>query len=147
MQSKFKLLTLVLLSTTFFLTSCGDSTSNPTAPSNQVTDNSTNKPSAPSVNTDKKDTTTSSNKKDDASSDWYASEKEIMKQAFGFDFAIPFADGLTDNRESSLEKDDSGNFFYTHDMNCGDLTSAYKSKVEDEEYTYDSTQDGYDLYA
>lgn len=27
-----------------------------------------------------------------------------MKQAFGFDFAIPFADGLTDNRESSLEK-------------------------------------------
>lgn len=47
MQSKFKLLTLVLLSTTFFLTSCGDSTSNPTAPSNQVTDNSTNKPSAP----------------------------------------------------------------------------------------------------
>lgn len=32
-------------------------------------------------------------------------------------------------------------------MNCGDLTSAYKSKVEDEEYTYDSTQDGYDLYA
>lgn len=138
MQSKFKLLTLVLLSTTFFLTSCADSTSNPTAPSNQVTDNSTNKPSAPSVNTDKKD---------DASSDWYASEKEIMKQAFGFDFAIPFADGLTDNRESSLEKDDSGNFFYTHDMDCGDLTSAYKSKVEDEEYTYDSTQDGYDLYA
>lgn len=52
MQSKFKLLTLVLLSTTFFLTSCGDSTSNPTAPSNQVTDNSTNKPSVPSVNTD-----------------------------------------------------------------------------------------------
>lgn len=138
MQSKFKLLTLVLLSTTFFLTSCGDSTSNPTTPSNQVTDNSTNKPSVPSVNTDKKD---------DASSDWYASEKEIMKQAFGFDFAIPFAYGLTDNRESSLEKDDSGNFFYTHDMDCGDLTSAYKSKVEDEEYTYDSTQDGYDLYA
>lgn len=63
MQSKFKLLTLVLLSTTFFLTSCDDSTSNPTTPSNQVTDNSTNKPSAPSVNTDKKDTTTSSNKK------------------------------------------------------------------------------------
>lgn len=135
MQSKFKLLTLVLLSTTFFLTSCGDSASNPTTPS------------VPSVNTDKKDTTTSSNKKDDASSDWYASEKEIMKQAFGFDFAIPFADGLTDNRESSLEKDDSGNFFYTHDMDCGNLTSAYKSKVEDEEYTYDSTQDGYDLYA
>ena len=52
MQSKFKLLTLVLLSTTFFLTSCGDSTSNPTAPSNQVTDNSTSKPSVPSVNTD-----------------------------------------------------------------------------------------------
>lgn len=52
MQSKFKLLTLVLLSTTFFLTSCGDSTSNPTTPSNQVTDNSTNKPSVPSVNTD-----------------------------------------------------------------------------------------------
>lgn len=92
MQSKFKLLTLVLLSTTFFLTSCGDSTSNPTTPS------------VPSVNTDKKDTATSSNKKDDASSDWYASEKEIMKQAFGFDFAIPFADGLTDNRESSLER-------------------------------------------
>lgn len=147
MQSKFKLLTLVLLSTTFFLTSCGDSASNPTTPSNQVTDNSTNKPSVPSVNTDKKDTTTSSNKKDDASSDWYASEKEIMKQAFGFDFAIPFADGLTDNRESSLEKDDSGNYFYTNDMDCGDITSAYKSKVEDEEYTYDSTQDGYDLYA
>lgn len=63
MQSKFKLLALVLLSTTFFLTSCGDSTSNPTTPSNQVTDNSTNKPSVPSVNTDKKDTTTSSNKK------------------------------------------------------------------------------------
>lgn len=42
MQSKFKLLTLVLLSTTFFLTSCGDSTSNPTTPS------------VPSVNTDKK---------------------------------------------------------------------------------------------
>lgn len=41
MQSKFKLLTLVLLSTTFFLTSCGDSASNPTTPSNQVTDNST----------------------------------------------------------------------------------------------------------
>lgn len=138
MQSKFKLLTLVLLSTTFFLTSCGDSTSNPTAPSNQVTDNSTNKPSVPSINTDKKD---------DASSDWYASEKEIMKQAFGFDFAIPFADGLTDNRESSLEKDDTGNYFYTNDMDCGDITSAYKSKVEDEEYTYDSTQDGYDLYA
>ena len=138
MQSKFKLLTLVLLSTTFFLTSCGDSASNPTTPSNQVTDNSTNKPSAPSVNTDKKD---------DASLDWYASEKEIMKQAFGFDFNIPFADGLTDNRESSLEKDDSGNYFYTHDMDCGDITSAYKSKVEDEEYTYDSTQDGYDLYA
>lgn len=138
MQSKFKLLTLVLLSTTFFLTSCGDSTSNPTTPSNQVTDNSTNKPSVPSVNTDKKD---------DASSDWYASEKEIMKQAFGFDFAIPFADGLTDNRESLLEKDDSGNYFYTNDMDCGDITSAYKSKVEDEEYTYDSTQDGYDLYA
>lgn len=95
MRSKFKLLALVLLSTTFFLTSCGDSASNPTTPSNQVTDNSTNKPSVPSVNTDKKD---------DASSDWYASEKEIMKQAFGFDFAIPFADGLTDNRESSLEK-------------------------------------------
>lgn len=126
MQSKFKLLTLVLLSTTFFLTSCGDSASNPTTPS------------VPSVNTDKKD---------DASSDWYASEKEIMKQAFGFDFAIPFADGLTDNRESSLEKDDSGNYFYTNDMDCGDITSAYKSKVEDEEYTYDSTQDGYDLYA
>lgn len=125
MQSKFKLLALVLLSTTFFLTSCGDSASNPTTPS------------APSVNTDKKD---------DASSDWYASEKEIMKQAFGFDFAIPFADGLTDNRESSLEKDDSGNYFYTNDMDCGDITSAYKSKVE-EEYTYDSTQDGYDLYA
>lgn len=138
MQSKFKLLTLVLLSTTFFLTSCGDSTSNPTTPSNQVTNNSTNKPSVPSVNTDKKD---------DASSDWYASEKEIMKQAFGFDFAVPFADGLTDNRESSLEKDDSGNYFYTNDMDCGDITSAYKSKVEDEEYTYDSTQDGYDLYA
>ena len=137
MQSKLKLLTLVLLSTTFFLTSCGDSTSNPTTPSNQVTDNSTNKPSAPSVNTDKKD---------DASSDWYASEKEIMKQAFGFDFAIPFADGLTDNRESSLEKDGSENYFYTNDMDCGDITSAYKSKVE-EEYTYDSTQDGYDLYA
>lgn len=137
MQSKFKLLALVLLSTTFFLTSCGDSSSNPTTPSNQVTDNSTNKPSVPSVNTDKKD---------DASSDWYASEKEIMKQAFGFDFAIPFADGLTDNRESSLEKDDSGNYFYTNDMDCGDITSAYKSKVE-EEYTYDSTQDGYDLYA
>lgn len=137
MQSKFKLLALVLLSTTFFLTSCGDSTSNPTAPSNQVTDNSTNKPSVPSINTDKKD---------DASSDWYASEKEIMKQAFGFDFVIPFADGLTDNRESSLEKDDSGNYFYTNDMDCGDITSAYKSKVE-EEYTYDSTQDGYDLYA
>lgn len=137
MQSKFKLLALVLLSTTFFLTSCGDSASNPTTPSNQVTDNSTNKPSVPSVNTDKKD---------DASSDWYASEKEIMKQAFGFDFAIPFADGLTDNRESSLEKDDSGNYFYTNDMHCGDITSAYKSKVE-EEYTYDSTQDGYDLYA
>lgn len=49
MQSKFKLLALVLLSTTFFLTSCGDSTSNPTTPSNQVTDNSTNKPSVPSV--------------------------------------------------------------------------------------------------
>lgn len=81
MRSKFKLLALVLLSTTFFLTSCGDSTSNPTTPSNQVTDNSTNKPSVPSVNTDKKD---------DTSSDWYASEKEIMKQAFGFDFAIPF---------------------------------------------------------
>lgn len=32
-------------------------------------------------------------------------------------------------------------------MDCGDITSAYKSKVEDEEYTYDSTQDGYDLYA
>lgn len=126
MQSKFKLLTLVLLSTTFFLTSCGDSASNPTTPS------------VPSVNTDKKD---------DASSDWYASEKEIMKQAFGFDFAIPFADGLTDNRESSLEKDDTGNYFYTNDMDCGDITSAYKSKVEDEEYTYDSTQDGYDLYA
>lgn len=126
MQSKFKLLALVLLSTTFFLTSCGDSTSNPTTPS------------VPSVNTDKKD---------DASSDWYASEKEIMKQAFGFDFAIPFADGLTDNRESSLEKDDSGNYFYTNDMDCGDITSAYKSKVKDEEYTYDSTQDGYDLYA
>lgn len=126
MQSKFKLLALVLLSTTFFLTSCGDSASNPTTPS------------VPSVNTDKKD---------DASSDWYASEKEIMKQAFGFDFAIPFADGLTDNRESSLEKDDSGNYFYTNDMDCGDITSAYKSKVEDEEYTYDSTQDGYDLYA
>lgn len=138
MQSKFKLLALVLLSTTFFLTSCGDSTSNPTTPSNQVTDNSTNKPSVPSVNTDKKD---------DASSDWYASEKEIMKQAFGFNFAIPFADGLTDNRESSLEKDDSGNYFYTNDMDCGDITSAYKSKVEDEKYTYDSTQDGYDLYA
>lgn len=137
MQSKFKLLALVLLSTTFFLASCGDSSSNPTTPSNQVTDNSTNKPSVPSVNTDKKD---------DASSDWYASEKEIMKQAFGFDFAIPFADGLTDNRESSLEKDDSGNYFYTNDMDCGDITSAYKSKVE-EEYTYDSTQDGYDLYA
>ena len=126
MQSKFKLLTLVLLSTTFFLTSCGDSASNPTTPS------------VPSVNTDKKD---------DTSSDWYASEKEIMKQAFGFDFAIPFADGLTDNRESSLEKDDSGNYFYTNDMDCGNITSAYKSKVEDEEYTYDSTQDGYDLYA
>lgn len=126
MQSKFKLLTLVLLSTTFFLTSCGDSASNPTTPS------------VPSVNTDKKD---------DASSDWYASEKEIMKQAFGFDFAIPFADGLTDNRESSLEKDDSGNYFYTNDMDCGDITSAYKSKVEDEKYAYDSTQDGYDLYA
>lgn len=125
MQSKFKLLTLVLLSTTFFLASCGDSSSNPTTPS------------VPSVNTDKKD---------DASSDWYASEKEIMKQAFGFDFAIPFADGLTDNRESSLEKDDSGNYFYTNDMDCGNITSAYKSKVE-EEYTYDSTQDGYDLYA
>lgn len=125
MQSKFKLLTLVLLSTTFFLTSCGDFASNPTTPS------------VPSINTDKKD---------DASSDWYASEKEIMKQAFGFDFAIPFADGLTDNRESSLEKDDSGNYFYTNDMDCGDITSAYKSKVE-EEYTYDSTQDGYDLYA
>lgn len=125
MQSKFKLLALVLLSTTFFLASCGDSSSNPTTPS------------VPSVNTDKKD---------DASSDWYASEKEIMKQAFGFDFAIPFADGLTDNRESSLEKDDSGNYFYTNDMDCGDITSAYKSKVE-EEYTYDSTQDGYDLYA
>lgn len=125
MQSKFKLLALVLLSTTFFLTSCGDFASNPT------------KPSVPSVNTDKKD---------DASSDWYASEKEIMKQAFGFDFTIPFADGLTDNRESSLEKDDSGNYFYTHDMDCGNITSAYKSKVE-EEYTYDSTQDGYDLYA
>lgn len=138
MQSKFKLLALVLLSTTFFLTSCGDSASNPTTPSNQVTDNSTNKPSVPSVNTDKKD---------DTSSDWYASEKEIMKQAFGFDFAIPFADGLTENRESSLEKDDSGNYFYTNDMDCGDITSAYKSKVEDEEYTYDSTQDGYDLYA
>lgn len=137
MQSKFKLLTLVLLSTTFFLTSCGDSTSNPTTPSNQVTDNSTNKPSVPSVNT---------GKKDDASSNWSTSEKEIMKQAFGFDFAIPFADGLTDNRESSLEKDDSGNYFYTNDMDCGDITSAYKSKVE-EEYTYDSTQDGYDLYA
>lgn len=109
----------------FFLASCGDSSSNPTTPS------------VPSVNTDKKD---------DASSDWYASEKEIMKQAFGFDFAIPFADGLTDNRESSLEKDDSGNYFYTNDMDCGDITSAYKSKVE-EEYTYDSTQDGYDLYA
>lgn len=122
----------------FFLTSCGDSASNPTTPSNQITDNSTNKPSVPSVNTDKKD---------DASSDWYASEKEIMKQAFGFDFNIPFADGLTDNRESSLEKDDSGNYFYTNDMDCGDITSAYKSKVEDEEYTYDSTQDGYDLYA
>ena len=52
MQSKFKLLALVLLSTTFFLTSCGDSSSNPTTPSNQVTDNSTNKPSVPSVNTD-----------------------------------------------------------------------------------------------
>lgn len=52
MQSKFKLLTLVLLSTTFFLASCGDSSSNPTTPSNQVTDNSTNKPSVPSVNTD-----------------------------------------------------------------------------------------------
>lgn len=52
MQSKFKLLALVLLSTTFFLTSCGDSASNPTTPSNQVTDNSTNKPSVPSVNTD-----------------------------------------------------------------------------------------------
>ena len=126
MQSKFKLLTLVLLSTTFFLASCGDSSSNPTTPS------------VPSVNTDKKD---------DASSDWYASEKEIMKQAFGFDFAIPFADGLTDNRESSLEKDDSGNYFYTNDMDCGNITSAYKSKVEHEEYTYDSTQDGYDLYA
>lgn len=138
MQSKFELLALVLLSTTFFLTSCGDSASNPTTPSNQITDNSTNKPSVPSVNTDKKD---------DASSDWYASEKEIMKQAFGFDFAIPFADGLTDNRESSLEKDDSENYFYTNDMDCGDITSAYKSKVEDEEYTYDSTQDGYDLYA
>lgn len=120
MQSKFKLLTLVLLSTTFFLTSCGDSASNPTTPS------------VPSVNTDKKD---------DASSDWYASEKEIMKQTFGFDFAIPFADGLTDNRESSLEKDDSGNYFYTNDMDCGDITSAYKSKVEDEKYAYDSTQD------
>lgn len=47
----------------FFLTSCGDSASNPTTPSNQVTDNSTNKPSVPSINTDKKDTTTSSNKK------------------------------------------------------------------------------------
>lgn len=126
MQSKFKLLALVLLSTTFFLASCGDSSSNPTTPS------------VPSVNTDKKD---------DASSDWYASEKEIMKQAFGFDFAIPFADGLTDNRESSLEKDDSGNYFYTNDMDCGNITSAYKSKVEEEEYTYDSTQDGYDLYA
>lgn len=57
MQSKFKLLALVLLSTTFFLTSCGDSSSNPTTPS------------VPSVNTDKKDTKTSSNKKDDASSD------------------------------------------------------------------------------
>lgn len=54
MRSKFKLLALVLLSTTFFLTSCGDSASNPTTPSNQVTDNSTNKPSVPSVNTDKK---------------------------------------------------------------------------------------------
>lgn len=52
MQSKFKLLTLVLLSAAFFLTSCGDSASNPTTPSNQVTDNSTNKPSVPSVNTD-----------------------------------------------------------------------------------------------
>ena len=69
-----------------------------------------------------------------------------MRQAFGFDFAIPFADGLTDNRESSLEKDGSENYFYTNDMDCGDITSAYKSKVE-EEYTYDSTQDGYDLYA
>lgn len=36
----------------FFLASCGDSSSNPTTPSNQVTDNSTNKPSVPSVNTD-----------------------------------------------------------------------------------------------
>lgn len=52
MQSKFKLLALVLLSTAFFLASCGDSSSNPTTPSNQVTDNSTNKPSVPSVNTD-----------------------------------------------------------------------------------------------
>lgn len=44
MRSKFKLLALVLLSTTFFLTSCGDSTSNPTTPSNQVTDKQTFSP-------------------------------------------------------------------------------------------------------
>ena len=81
MQSKFKLLTLVLLSTTFFLTSCGDSTSNPTTPSNQVTDNSTNKPSVPSVNTDKKD---------DASSDWYASEKRNNEASIRIPFRYSF---------------------------------------------------------
>lgn len=53
MQSKFKLLALALLSTTFFLTSCGDSASNPTTPSNQVTDNSTNLQSHRSILTKK----------------------------------------------------------------------------------------------
>lgn len=90
MQSKFKLLALALLSTTFFLTSCGDSASNPTTPSNQVTDNSTNKPSVPSVNTDKKDTTTSSNKKDDASSDLVRIRKRNNETSIRIRFRYSF---------------------------------------------------------
>lgn len=144
MQSKFKLLTLVLLSTTFFLTSCGDSTSNPTAPSNQVTDNSTNKPSVPSVNTDSNVTEYSSFPYADIAT-FFNLTSVTNNQIPSFDIASDESYyGYTSESESSSEFVVYG----TIDSSITDsqMKTNYSNALKALEYTV-TVKDGYYPYA
>lgn len=144
MQSKFKLLTLVLLSTTFFLTSCGDSTSNPTAPSNQVTDNSTNKPSVPSVNTDSNVTEYSSFPYADITT-FFNLTSVTNNQIPSFDIASDESYyGYTSESESSREFVVYG----TIDSSITDsqMKTNYSNALKALEYTV-TVKDGYYPYA